>query len=210
MERKFWLEKWRNGQIGFHRTKVHSRLAQFFDQFNLKEREKVFLPLCGKTLDIAWLLEREVHVVGVELSLIAVEQLFEELRIEPEVTVQRNFQVYRSESLTIYHGDFFNLTSNELKGVKGIYDRASMVALPMEMRRRYAAHLIEITHAAPQLLITFHYDQGLMFGPPFAVLESEVQAHYCEAYNVKALVSANLEGGLKGCLLYTSPSPRDA
>jgi hypothetical protein len=47
----------------------------------------VFLPLCGKTLDIQWLLSRGYGVAGSELSKIAVEQLFSELGVEPNITV---------------------------------------------------------------------------------------------------------------------------
>ena len=198
MEKDFWLEKWRVGQIGFHRDLVHGRLAQYFDQFNLKPGEVVFVPLCGKTLDIAWLLDKGVRVIGVELSLLAVEQLFEELGETPKVRECRDFQVYEMENLKVYQGDFFGLNSEDVGGINGIYDRAAMVALPDEMRKRYAKHLAEITGRAPQLLITFSYDQSVMEGPPFAVLEEEVRQHYEGFYEIKSLVSANLEGGLKG------------
>ena len=85
MDRDFWLHKWQIKQIGFHRSQPHSRLLQFVDQLGLLPGDTIFVPLCGKSIDIHWLLAQGYQVIGVELSSIAVEELFEELGIKPEV-----------------------------------------------------------------------------------------------------------------------------
>ena len=82
--------------------------------------------------------------------------------------------------------------------VDAIYDRAALVALPGEMRDRYSAHLIDITHAAPQLLISYGYDQTAMDGPPFAISPEEVYRHYQTHYDVTLFASMDVPGGLKG------------
>jgi len=82
--------------------------------------------------------------------------------------------------------------------VDAIYDRAALVALPEEMRRRYSAHLMEITERARQLLVVYEYDQSLMDGPPFSVSGDEVQGHYRDRYKVTLLESEGILGGLKG------------
>src|SRR5271165_1270002 len=72
------------------------------------------------------------------------------------------------------------------------------VALPETMRDRYTAHLMEITDQAPQLLITFNYDQRLLDGPPFSISDEEVGRRYQDSYDLKLLESADVPGGLKG------------
>jgi thiopurine S-methyltransferase len=79
-----------------------------------------------------------------------------------------------------------------------VYDRAALVALPEHMRPRYAAHLTEITNRAPQLLISYVYDQRVMDGPPFSVANEEVAQHYGHRYDVRLIASTDVPGGLKG------------
>ncbi len=90
------------------------------------------------------------------------------------------------------------ITSRDVGDVSGVYDRAALVALPSPLREKYAAHLMAITKCAPQLIISFEYDQNEMAGPPFSVNEKTVDALYSAAYNIKRLERSTLEGGLKG------------
>lgn len=54
--------------------------------YGLAPDATVFVPLCGKSLDIGYLASLGYRVVGVELSELAVEQLFRSLGITPQVT----------------------------------------------------------------------------------------------------------------------------
>jgi len=72
------------------------------------------------------------------------------------------------------------------------------VALPSAMREHYAQQLRKITHNVKQLLVCFEYDQNEMAGPPFAVSEDEVRAHYAAHYELRVLQAKALAGGLKG------------
>lgn len=66
------------------------------------------------------------------------------------------------------------------------------------MRDRYTAHLMTITHKAPQLLINYEYDQTLMAGPPFSISQAETQQHYGGSYDLTLISSMDMPGGLKG------------
>jgi thiopurine S-methyltransferase len=90
------------------------------------------------------------------------------------------------------------VSADYLGPVSTIYDRAALVALPADIRAHYTSHLMDISDAAPQLLITYEYDQQLIEGPPFSVNEDEVKLHYGTRYNLKPVESKNIEGGLKG------------
>jgi len=178
MEKQFWEEKWQAQELGFHLPFVHPILKRNLPAFDLHAGATVFLPLCGKTLDIGWLLEQGLTVVGVEFSELAVSQLFESLGMSPDVSPWGNGRVWRHGALTVLQGDVFALTAGDLGDVAMVYDRAALVALPAAMRERYAAHLAAVAARAPQLLITFEYDQNRMDGPPFAVPAEEVERLY--------------------------------
>lgn len=156
------------------------------------------MPLCGKTLDIHWLLANGYRVVGAELSKLAVRQLFAELGVDPVVAPCGAIERYSTLDLDVFVGDIFQLSRQLLGSVDATYDRAALVALPEAMRSRYAAHLMEITVHAPQLLICFEYDQTLMAGPPFSIVGEEVKRHYGDMYEVTLLDQVEIPGGFKG------------
>ncbi|WP_421781952.1 thiopurine S-methyltransferase [Kiloniella litopenaei] len=198
MEEDFWHDRWQNNQIGFHETKPNPILVQHFHKLDLKDQSRIFVPLCGKTLDIQWLLSQGYRVVGVELSDIAIEQLFDGLGLVPEIKQTEAFKHYQAKNIDIFVGNFFDLTSSILGRVDAIYDRAALVALPEDMRKKYAKHLIEITHKAPYLLLTYSYDQSLTNGPPFSVDEQMVQNYYSAHYSINFLDEVPVPNGLRG------------
>lgn len=198
MEADFWHTRWENMQIGFHEGDVNRMLAAHIGALGLDPGARIFLPLCGKTRDIAWLLGQGYHVAGAELSDIAVRQLFEELGVTPEVTDHGTLRAHAAPGVTVFAGDIFALTPDLLGPVDAIYDRAALVALPTDMRARYTAHLVALTATAPQLLVTFEYDPAIMAGPPFSVTATEVQTHYAPHYQITQLADLDVPGGLKG------------
>lgn len=198
MEPDFWHQKWETNVIGFHKDEANPLLVSNIEALVLSTGSRVFVPLCGKTLDIAWLLSQGYRVVGAELSAIAVNQLFEGLQLEPSITEKGKLTRYSADDIDIYVGDIFDLTKKELGDVDAIYDRAAFVALPADMRKRYSRHLISITDSAPQLLVTFEYDQSVMNGPPFSTSNLEINQHYQDVYDLTLLTTEVVEGGLKG------------
>ena len=198
MEAYFWLEKWKENNIAFHQSEANPILIKYFKELSLVKGSRVFLPLCGKTLDIHWLLANGYRVAGAELSKIAIEQLFTELGIEAIISKVGEVEQYSAKNIDIFVGDIFNLSGKMLGLVEAIYDRAALVALPEVMRDRYTAHLTDITGKASQLLICYEYDQNLMDGPPFSISNEEINRHYSDCYDLTLLLSTNLPNGMKG------------
>lgn len=198
MDADFWHTKWHSMDIGFHQADGNPLLAAHFNALKLPANGRLFLPLCGKTRDIAWLLQQGYAVVGAELSEVAVQQLFAELGLQPSRADFGNCVLYRAANIDIFVGDIFVLTHLMIGKVDAIYDRAALVALPASLRKLYTSHLIDLAPRAPQLLICFEYDQSQMPGPPFDVPEAEVKAHYQQYYGLTRLAAVPVEGGLKG------------
>ncbi|MBZ0112639.1 MAG: thiopurine S-methyltransferase [Thermoanaerobaculia bacterium] len=199
MDTDFWHQKWKAREIGFHQTEANPLLIKWFKELALEQGNRVFLPLCGKTLDIAWLLSNGYRVAGAELSETAIEELFLDLGLEFEITIVGNLKHYVGQDIDIFVGDIFDLSASILGTVDAIYDRAALVALPEVMRRQYSSHLMQITNRAPQLVICLEYDQDLMAGPPFSISATEFSRHYRGVYQLSLLESVGVAGGLKGC-----------
>jgi thiopurine S-methyltransferase len=198
MGASFWHNRWQTNQTGWHERAVNPLLIAHFPSLHVRPGGRVFVPLCGKSLDLGWLLSRGYAVAGAELSELAVTQLFVELGMEARISEVGTFRLFRGEKIEIFVGDFFDLSREILGHVDAGYDRAALVALPEPMRVRYAAHLKLITALAPQLVIGYEYDQTVVPGPPFSVTTDELHRHYSEGYTLTPLARVEVTGGLKG------------
>lgn len=189
MEREFWIERWQNDEIGWHQSGVNPLLERYWPLLNLPEDCAVFVPLCGKSLDMRWLESLGHHVFGVELAEKAVREFYAERSEKAEQDALENMPRYRGLQSTIYCTDYLNLTALHLPRVRGVYDRGALVALPPPLRARYADHLQRIIpDLCSILLIVLEYDQSKLAGPPFAVDEAEIR----ELFEGRCVVSTLL------------------
>lgn len=196
MQAEFWENCWKNDNIGFHEHEPNPIFVRNLSRLKLKLGDRVLIPLCGKTLDISWLLSQGYKVAGIELSEIAIQQLFDEMGLQPEITVLENIKRYRAENVDILVGDFFDVTQEAIGHIDAIFDRGSLVALPEDMRSQYAKHLQGITDNVPQLLVCFEYDQALMEGPPFSITPEELNRYYESNYNLQLIESSDTSSRL--------------
>lgn len=178
MEPDFWRARWSERQIGFHEGKPNDYLSRHKSRLT----GRVLVPLCGKSEDLAYLAAQGHEVVGIELVESAVAEFFADHQIIPTVTRANDVAVYACGGITIVVGDFFAVTRELVGRIDSIYDRAAMIALPPDLRRRYVHHLRELTpHAQRLLLVTLEYSNDRGVRPPFSVPESEVRAQYANA-----------------------------
>lgn len=176
MEPAFWQQRWADNQIGFHQAQVNPYLQTYWPQLQLAPGSRVLVPLCGKSLDLAWLAGQGHRVLGVELSRRAVEDFFREHGLEAEVRQQGAFEVWRSGDVQLWCGDFFALRAEDVADCVGLYDRAAVIALPVQMRARYMQLLSGVLPTSCRgLVVTLDYDQSLLAGPPFSVRDEELR-----------------------------------
>jgi thiopurine S-methyltransferase len=178
MTADYWSERWREGRTGFHLANVNPRLLEHSVVFS--EATRVLVPLCGKSVDLEWLVTHGFEVVGVELVELAAQAFFAERGLAPTRREDGGFVVYEHGNLAIWVGDFFATTSAQLGRFDAAYDRAAMIALPPELRKRYASHLQTLLiPKAKLLLITLHFD--VPGGPPFSVPPEELSEAFAGA-----------------------------
>lgn len=193
MDRNFWLDRWEKNEIGFHQNEINTHLKTYWSKLGLDNKCKVFVPLCGKSRDMLWLEGQGHAVLGVEISPLAVEAFFKENDLPSKKTQQGSFMRWDCGSLSLLCGDYFALEADDLKEVNAIYDRASLIALPPELRQQYVSHLSKLfPDGIPILLSTLEYPQSEMQGPPFSVEEQEVRVLYEQRYTVEVLYSQNV------------------
>lgn len=188
MEPEFWHEAWRQRRLGFHLPTVQPLLERLWPELEVPDGGRVLVPLCGKTLDLGWLVDEGHPVLGVELSGVACAELFAERGVSPGVASRPPFAQWSHGDLVVWQGDVFHLP--DALDVVALYDRAATVALPPDLRSRYADTLARVLPpGARGLLLTFDYPRDERGGPPFSVPEAEVRRLYGEAFELDRLLS---------------------
>lgn len=196
MNPEFWQNRWQEKRIGFNQSEASPLLIKHWSELNLPAGSRIFVPLCGKSIDMVWLASQGYDVIGVELVESAVQAFFNEQNIKPTV-----FQHAENPAITCYQGqllgqkvelwvaDIFALTAENIEIVDAVYDKAALIALPADMRSNYSEQLRKISGNAPQLLITLNYDQSKKDGPPFSINHEQVQQYYGSHYQIAELAS---------------------
>jgi len=194
-----WLEFWENNETNWHSDVVTQELEEYLGLLKLEPGDKVFFPLCGKSLDKTYILNQGFSVIGVELSEIGIKQFFHENSLDFTISSVGEFNLYSAKNIEIYCGDFFSLTSIHLCGVKAVFDRKSLIALDRNLRQKYVKHLNDIISLGVRmLLITLHYPKHKKSGPPFSVDKSEVESLFSMAFKYQKLKSfEDIENGSK-------------
>ena len=159
---------------GFHQPRPHAALARWWPTLGLAPGTRVFVPLAGKSRDLVWLAAAGYQVVGIELSALAVQQFFDENGPQPGVELRC--------------GNLFELGVAALGPIAGVFDRASLVALPASLRRAYAATLSALSPPGTRtLLVSMEYDSSRMAGPPHSVDESEIHTLFGGTHEIELL-----------------------
>lgn len=188
MQPDFWHQRWQENRIGFHQDKPTPLLLKHWPSLDIAPDSRVFVPLAGKSVDMAWLASQGLHVLGVELSQLAVEAFFAEHGLIPEIVESQYGRHFHADAIELIHGDAFALDESALSDCGAVFDRAALIALPPELRRRYVGELYNRLPAGCRgLLVTLEYPQHEKNGPPFSVTEDEVHALYDHDWTVERL-----------------------
>ena len=188
---EYWQGRWQRNEIGFHQDTVNPYLVRHWERLGVKPPGRVFVPMCGKSVDMYWLYSRGYPVLGVEISALAVQAFFDDAGLEAQPVTEAGLPGWAHDELKILCADYFELHAQHTAGVSAVYDRASLIALPEEMRGRYADHMMMLTHPrAAMLLITLEYPEDEMEGPPFSVRAAEIRRLYGEKYDIELLETA--------------------
>lgn len=194
MERDYWLQRWREGRTGWHHESVMPLLEQHWGSLGVAHGTRVLVPLCGKSLDMPWLAQQGMRVLGVEISPLAVETFLAENHLHASQAEASDGTHYRiadapaDGEIEIINGDVFDIAPGLLEECRAFYDRAALIAFPVPMRDRLVREVYaKLPAGARGLLITLEYPAGEMEGPPFSVDETEVHRLFDAHWDVRQL-----------------------
>lgn len=183
MDHDFWRARWRENRIGFHQDEPTPLLVAHRARLP-PAPARVFLPMCGKSEDLAYLSACGHPVVGVELVRDALEAFFRAHALHPAVREVSGTSGAITEfvaapvgggPITLYAGDMFALDPERVGRFEAIFDRAALIAWPPAAQDQHLAYLARLLAPGGRLLlVTFHYDQARMDGPPFSVSPARV------------------------------------
>jgi len=149
---------------------------------------RVFVPLCGKTVDMAFLAKKQgvAGVVGVDGVRKPLETFAEEhpdLDIQPLADQTGKYERLVGKKIALLKGDFFGLDEVDTDGrFEAIFDRASLVAIDPTMREAYVDVMGKLIQPGGKiLLVVIERCTGTeedKSGPPFTVPEAEVRRLY--------------------------------
>jgi len=202
MHHSFWHQRWQEQRIGFHLDKINPFLSKYWHRLEILEPGRVFVPFCGKSHDLLFFHQQGHKVLGNELSSLAVQDFYTEQQLNASKTIissekkspdEPGLIHWSSPEIDILCGDFFALKKDYLSDISVVYDRASLVALPSEMREKYVKKMLEILPEKVKiLLLTLDYDENEKQGPPFSVTEEEVYRLYSENFTIELLEVAGI------------------
>jgi thiopurine S-methyltransferase len=195
----FFFFQWEAKRIGFHLPEMNPVLQKYAPQLFQSSSTtssssddpedcsatRVFVPLCGKTVDMAYLTSM-AEVVGVEGIKTALEEFQLEqpdLQIEHQPGIQNGFERFVGTKIMLLKGDFFELTTEDTNGsFDVIYDRASMVAIQPELRSSYVDVLGRLLSKGGKILLVVldrrGTEEAIKKGPPFSIPEATVLEFY--------------------------------
>lgn len=181
-----WQQCWLNEQTDFHQKEVNRLLTRFWRSLDLAQGSRVFVPLCGKSLDMIWLAQQGHEVIGLELSPLAVRAFFHENRMQPSRRKVGKFTLWQYGKISIFCGDYFSVSQADLGCIDVVYDRAALTALPEDIRRLYVAHLKLILPPACKvfLLTVEDADEGETREVTLGA-SAEITALYSEAFAIE-------------------------
>ena len=210
MTPEFWKNAWQKSQTNFTQKKPNPMLMHNFKALNTFKNGRVFVPLCGKSVDMLWFTSQGFDVIGVELSEIAVTQFFTENDLQATVSphpTTPNLTCYQTEhqeqTLKIWVGDIFDLSPIDIGKIDAVYDRGALVALPDikpdNLRTRYTQKIMALSNKASQLLLSFAYDGEKHRSdnhknlPPFLVTRFQLEQYYAEYYEINLIAEEKVD-----------------
>jgi thiopurine S-methyltransferase len=190
-----WLQCWRDQRTDFTQMAVNPLLVRFWPGLNLAKGSRVFVPLCGKSLDMLWLTGQGYEVIGVELSPIAVRGFFKENRLPVTQRKLGPFTCWRHGRLSILCGDYFALTKAILGRIDTVYDHTALTALPEDIRKPYVAHLGWIVPKTTPIFLLTTEDADPDADPNLAfAVADEIKTLYSASFAIELAHVENVFG----------------
>jgi thiopurine S-methyltransferase len=177
-----WQDGWSSGRYsipgqGFHQATVHPYLLAYLDTVVHRiprHNARILLPLCGKTVDMIYLANEQITVIGLEAIPRAIAEFAEIVeehgggsmeRVPDGVTCDAGLGHHSwmcsqksnaTTSITIVEGDALDFELEQAKGIPmdAVWDRGALVALRVKDRQAYVEMLSNVLKPGGRILLS--------------------------------------------------------
>ncbi|GFN97345.1 thiopurine s-methyltransferase [Plakobranchus ocellatus] len=200
---EFWQQKWDSNRIGFHNKDVHSMLVKYADKLSPASKpQNIFVPLCGKSVDMKWFADQGIQTVGVEGIQEAIQQFYTEQGLEweektvPALGATGKLFSSKNGMLKLYCGDIMNFSGEIAGQFEAVWDRGSLSALNRQDVDRYIKVIKGLLKAGGRILVELVEYDATIFDepnrksrppPPHAMYERDLKSLYEPEYSVEFL-----------------------
>ncbi|KAJ8598532.1 hypothetical protein CTAYLR_001330 [Chrysophaeum taylorii] len=182
-----WSARWAAGRTTFHLNEVHPALVRTVGL--LRASTRILVPLCGKSVDLAFFAERGLEVVGVDCVPLARAEF-----VNDHGAVVASSQATPSGELSVIElpskatvryvvGNFFALDPLAVlpdgKRFQAAWDRAGIVAVDPADRPAYVRTLARNVESGGRVLLVAVEHPPFVdgkLGPPFNISEPALRA----------------------------------
>ncbi|XP_012558685.2 thiopurine S-methyltransferase [Hydra vulgaris] len=187
-----WEKNWVNNKTLWHLNFVNPFLQKYFHMLSIEAGKRIIVPLCGKTMDLIWLYQQGLVVVGVEFASIPCTRFFEDNFLSYTIENHGSYNVYKhDERLIIYQGDLFEFDVQNLGGYFDFWwDRGGLVAMVVKEQQKYVDHLRSLMHQSKfsALMESYEYDSSLRAGaPPQSINKKQLQDLFTDSVKLEEL-----------------------
>lgn len=196
MDKTYWEDVWRNDDLGFHQPQVNKHLQRFWQRLQLTPASRVFVPLCGKSLDMDWLLSEGHEVIGADIAQEAQDQFLVTHQEPVRYTEENKLKLAWQGRLLFIAGDILHMEPEMLRSVDAVYDRAALIALPHAVRQNYALFLAHCLKPGAKMLLITRQAPKEQLTPPFNVSAAEVDKLYSSNFRIEQLLTEERQDGV--------------
>lgn len=177
----YWSHRYESGQTPWIINHVHLALEKFFDKLNPGGHpKKVLVPMCGMSVDMSWLADKGMEVIGVDISRQAVTSFVSQsgqdwtVAAAPKLGSDAQTFTRKDGKIKLYCGDVLKFTEKLEGKFDMVYDWFGLHVLNPQKRLIYGKTLKKLLNPGGRLLLeAIAYDKNLLqdenFKPPMPV-----------------------------------------
>ncbi|XP_071965665.1 probable thiopurine S-methyltransferase [Antedon mediterranea] len=187
-----WTNSWNSGHDSTFISEPHPALVANIDTLTAEKSNcKIFVPLCGTSVDMKWLADRGHKVTGLECSEVAIKKFFKTNNIEfiqePVKNIE-NAQIYKATdgSIEIYQCDLYTFNVDVVGKFDCIWDSGSLEAINHKDRSSYTKIMTSImANECKYFIHSFSYDKSKVEFGPYMFSTEDLRIIFGDQYKVE-------------------------
>lgn len=200
-----WKECWNTPNVAFHNPNLNELFIKYHDKMLTRPGMRIFVPLCGKAVEMKWLVDQGHKVVGLEAAPVPCKAFFEENNIPYEIHEMKGIHGEKYESLdhnvVIYCCDFFLFSKDVCGEIDGIWDSGGLNSMDVEDRDKYIHRIRSLMGKGCVNLTEFvNFDKSIV-DITWSMTKEELEREFGEGFTVEDITQMDAPKRLKdqGC-----------